>query len=679
MTLGNRIAAKDELRTALHDALGDLQKVAARLEMSAVGTELADVDHGLQEDRFRLVVAGRFNIGKSTLLNALLTDTTHPVDLGGAAGPLPADKYPCTAVLTRMRYSAVPYVRVRHTDGTVLSWSLDQYLRESTLDGELSNDDNRARFTRIEEFELGYPARLLQSVELCDTPGLDEDDSRTRITRDECAASDAAILVFSSKKQMGAQELADGEEVRAGKGGTFTVVNMWRSDTADPPFRARLWKSYVQPQLPDPAAHPWDHQDLEQDYRIHFVDALRALRSRQSGDEAGVAAHGLAAFEEQLATFLVEERAAAHVTSHAHRALAAAARMEAAVAERRRVHTTARAEFDEWARRMAIALRETENRGGALGRIITRNAEAVRGELDRSFALSELNLRRSLEQHLLEADVPALGDLTAGWFPNRVAEEMAGVARQYVADRREEWLRDEAAAIVAANRAALAAELERELDLALRPVVDAHLDLSGDTDLRERVQVVSTVQQWTAGALAVLTLNGAAAMGAGGGFRAVGGGIAGMALTGVLLGVAGITAAPVVIPAAIVGAAIGGSQAGRIGLRKRVVEASVPAYTRDLEDGEARRRHDLGAQVEARYADLRAGVERDFALIVEREREEHEQLRAARRHEGAQLTQWLADLTAAGDELAVHAATVERVVARAEAQAAAVKNAGPGA
>ena len=70
---------------------------------------LENVRMNIKNDTFRIIVAGRFNAGKSTFLNALLGRIEHPA-LIKQAGPLPTSKYPCTPVLTIIDYAKEPTV-----------------------------------------------------------------------------------------------------------------------------------------------------------------------------------------------------------------------------------------------------------------------------------------------------------------------------------------------------------------------------------------------------------------------------------------------------------------------------------------------------------------------------------------------------------------------------------------
>src|SRR5579863_2908842 len=67
---------------------------------------LRDLSACLAEDRFNLVVMGRFNRGKSSLMNAILgTDR------------LPTGLVPLTSVITRVIYGSAERARVEFRDG----------------------------------------------------------------------------------------------------------------------------------------------------------------------------------------------------------------------------------------------------------------------------------------------------------------------------------------------------------------------------------------------------------------------------------------------------------------------------------------------------------------------------------------------------------------------------------
>ena len=141
----------------------DLASLAASLDMKETAVRLEQTAERLASDTFHIIVAGRFNIGKSTMMNALLGRTTRPVpELGVGRGPMPVGELPCTATLTSIHYAERPSVRAWGFDGSSEEWSLEKYQREGTV--RESESETREFFRKIREFEMGFPAELCQSA-----------------------------------------------------------------------------------------------------------------------------------------------------------------------------------------------------------------------------------------------------------------------------------------------------------------------------------------------------------------------------------------------------------------------------------------------------------------------------------------------------------------------------------
>jgi signal transduction histidine kinase len=73
-------------------------------------------------------------------------------------GPMAVDDLPATATLTSVRFAERPYVRMWSLDGKSEDWSLERYLRESTLG--VDEQQNQARFQNIREFSLSIAHEL---------------------------------------------------------------------------------------------------------------------------------------------------------------------------------------------------------------------------------------------------------------------------------------------------------------------------------------------------------------------------------------------------------------------------------------------------------------------------------------------------------------------------------------
>lgn len=105
-----------------------------------------DVLARLADDRFNVVVAGRFNRGKSTLLNALL-----------GVDRLPTGIIPLTSVITTVRYGTSERVLIdyegRGLRGEVSLDQLPEYVTEKRNPGNIK---------RIRSEEIQLPAEVLR-------------------------------------------------------------------------------------------------------------------------------------------------------------------------------------------------------------------------------------------------------------------------------------------------------------------------------------------------------------------------------------------------------------------------------------------------------------------------------------------------------------------------------------
>jgi len=144
--------------------------------------------------RFHVLLLGCFSSGKSTLLNALMGQPVLPVKVN-----------PCTAILTELVYADQPSVQVRFNDGQdPADLSLDGFLEQYQLStAELSEAGVEAsdRFGNVDRAVVSYPLPLLQDgVVLLDTPGLDDDPSRTARTLSTLPDADAVIVVLNATR-----------------------------------------------------------------------------------------------------------------------------------------------------------------------------------------------------------------------------------------------------------------------------------------------------------------------------------------------------------------------------------------------------------------------------------------------------------------------------------------------
>jgi hypothetical protein len=237
----------------------------------------------LAEDRFNLVVVGRFSRGKTSLMNAVLgTDR------------LPTGIRPLTSVITTVTYGSVEKAVIHYR-----SLGLPEEVPISDLSQYITENGNSANHRGIAIAEVQLPAELLRrGFHFIDTPGLGSPIiENTRTTERFLPEADAFVLVTSYEGALSEEELRFlGEAVRSGRR-VFVVVN--KSDTVSPPEREEAL-GYLREQL--------SAVGLAEN-AIFSLSARDGLVAKAAGEDRLLQESGVAPFEAALIRFLIEDKA----------------------------------------------------------------------------------------------------------------------------------------------------------------------------------------------------------------------------------------------------------------------------------------------------------------------------------------------------------------------------------
>ena len=265
----------------------------------------------LAEDRFTVVVAGRFNRGKSSLMNALL-----------GSERLPTGVVPLTSVITYVRY------------GTSERVLLDYY--GSGLRGEANLEElpefvtekgNPGNVKRIRAAEIQLPAEILRrGFFLVDTPGLGSaifENSQT--TQRFIPEIDVLILVTSYESPLTDDEIRFLQQASASVQAIFLVIN--KQDTVRREERSEVIE-YV-----SRAARAALNDRVHEPFSI---SAREGLLAKQRNDPEALQSSGILEFENDLVHFLVAKRAQLFLASMLERVSAACRSLPAADAEKLR-------------------------------------------------------------------------------------------------------------------------------------------------------------------------------------------------------------------------------------------------------------------------------------------------------------------------------------------------------
>jgi small GTP-binding protein len=245
--------------------------------------QVRDLFGRLAEDRFNLVVVGRFSRGKTSLMNAVLgTDR------------LPTGIRPLTSVITTVSYGSKERAVIRFA-----GFSLPQDVSLATLPQFITEQGNSGNYRRVSIAQVQLPVELLRrGFHFVDTPGLGSPIiENTRTTERFLPEADAFVLVTSYEGPLSDEEVRFLRTASAAGQQVFIVVN--KQDMATSTEREDAL-SYLREQL----RGLLDAQGLG----IFSLSARDGLTAKQQGDARLFEASGVAALETELVRFLIGEK-----------------------------------------------------------------------------------------------------------------------------------------------------------------------------------------------------------------------------------------------------------------------------------------------------------------------------------------------------------------------------------
>jgi small GTP-binding protein len=250
----------------------------------------------LAEDRFTVVVAGRFSRGKSSLMNAVL-----------GLDRLPTGIVPLTSVITYVRYGTSERVLLNY-EGTRLRG--EATLQE--LPDYVTEKGNPGNAKRIESAEIQLPAEILRrGFFFVDTPGLGSAIfENTKTTERFIPEIDVLILVTSYESPLTEDEMRFLHYASPSVRAVFIVIN--KQDTVPAEAREEVVR-YV-----EKTARSIVGGKAFQPFSVSARDGLAA---KQTGDAEKLQQSGLLDFEAALVQFLANNRAQLFLSSMCDRAL----------------------------------------------------------------------------------------------------------------------------------------------------------------------------------------------------------------------------------------------------------------------------------------------------------------------------------------------------------------------
>lgn len=285
----------------------------------------AGIANRLRNDKLKILVAGQFKQGKSTLINALLGEEV-----------LPAYSTPCTAVITEIAYGerkkavisfkeeimglpkGISPKTVAHI-GSKRKNIPDLVIESDDMGDELDEylvipdeEDKEQRESVAESpyscCRLTWPLELCKNeVEIIDSPGLNEATARDETTYKYVPEADMILHVLSALQLFGKPDQDFLQKLESmGAPSTIFLVNRFdqlNSAKEQDRVRARAMK-----ELPD-----YTEYDAN---GIFFVSSYKALNAREENNEDLYKESGFPKFEKQLAKIIEKDRVKMKLTGN---------------------------------------------------------------------------------------------------------------------------------------------------------------------------------------------------------------------------------------------------------------------------------------------------------------------------------------------------------------------------
>lgn len=231
----------------------------------------------------RIAVFGPFNVGKSTLLNALLGDRMLPMDL-----------IPTTGAAIAVKAGDQLRTQITLADGHQITADGTALLEEYAI----LNDQRQMR-ADVAGVEVITPAPLLKpGVELIDLPGTNDREAQDALVQAQLLEADLVVQVLDGRQLM---TLLEREQLRdwlldRGITTVIFVVNFLNlvepDDQQQVMTRLRFVAESFRTHLPSGMSN------------LYRVDALPALRAKRQGDGGALTDSGLPVLESALQNFI---------------------------------------------------------------------------------------------------------------------------------------------------------------------------------------------------------------------------------------------------------------------------------------------------------------------------------------------------------------------------------------
>ena len=298
------------LRERLGGMLSDASQVINELNMSSASENLDKLSKKVNNDTFKIQVIGTFKNGKSTFINSLLGEEV-----------LPAYALPCTAVINEVKYGekkdAILYFRnplpenlpasipqkalahmQQHNMKNIPPLRIDYSELKDYVVIPMGEDPREMLLeSPYEKVELFWPLEMLkEGVEIIDSPGLNEAETRTQVTMDYLTKADAILFVLTADKLCSIDEM------------DFIENNLHEFGFTDPFFIVNRFDLIPENQREGIMRFAKMKLGEFSTNEIFYVSAQQALDGEVQGNPALYEKSQMGAFTKRLSEFLTKDK-----------------------------------------------------------------------------------------------------------------------------------------------------------------------------------------------------------------------------------------------------------------------------------------------------------------------------------------------------------------------------------
>lgn len=459
----------------------------------------------LESDRLRVLVVGVFNAGKSTFINALFGKQI-----------LPSSPLPTTGVLCEIRYAppgqekGVLYPKPgqgRNGDDEPFEVKLSDLQRELERYVRIRHFDGEEETSRYRKMELHWPLDLCrEGVELVDSVGLDDPQSRDEITLDYAKSADAILYCMSSEFACAGRDIMTLELLRTlGYESILFILTHYdvilrsvaMGETTEEEFRRTMTGNLA----------PRTELGVE---GIKYVDSQSALAGRRNGSEKLIEGSGIRDVEWSLARFLTQEKGRAKLVTSLRALRRVNGMVSKAIPARVGMWRSSTGDLEKRYRDAEIPLRNLD-----------QNRQLIVRSIDVAFADIARSARDLADAYFLELPSKIGGwaeshELGSVGFPpakssiKAAAEEMAAYLTVCIETDAACWNRDVLSPTVQGAVDGVKAELEEKARRMFQQLDELRILISVGRIDREAVAQqtdASTISRIIAGTFIVLTGN----------------------------------------------------------------------------------------------------------------------------------------------------------------------------